>query len=276
MKKKSILGRVGIVAAALMLATTSMMSGTLARYQTSKDITASALIAKWNPSITASGTGATKGGSTGEEWTIKLAETIKSDGSDLSGNAALVGSSGWDRIAPGTAGYVDIIVDTKAAEVPTICTMQIKKADGTITIPEHLTLKLTDVPSGSGSPHQYGETLQAKWDDEDYESWSLPAYLVGNDGTNNTTNKAIRFKSVRESPKATTTKTFRLSWEWPLDYNGDNYSDGDAGTYNGYDTQLAASDVSKEFGFKLSVVLQQQGGSTTEGSDKFETLPDQP
>lgn len=268
MKKKSILGRVAVVTMALTLATTSMMSGTLARYMTSKNYTAEAIIAKWTPTVGLSSTTSVDTTTT----TIDLAATIKSGGSysDLAANVSKVGKSSSElRIAPGTGGYVDFVVDVTGAEVPTVCSVLISKETG-YTIPEHLTMKLTN----TGGSKTYGKELKSTYNSEnsdytDFFGSSSQIYLVGSAGDNDSSNKGIRFQSLRENTNAVQKETFRLSWEWPLDDdNVGSYDDGDE--YNTFDTDLANySTTEKKFGFKLSINLKQQGN---EADTFFDTV----
>lgn len=51
MKKKSIAARLGVMAVALTLATTSLTSGTLAKYVTEASFKAKAMVAAWNPDL---------------------------------------------------------------------------------------------------------------------------------------------------------------------------------------------------------------------------------
>lgn len=253
MKKKSILGRVGIVAAALTLATTSMMSGTLARYAMSKSVGAEAIIAKWNPTIK-DGAGAEISG------TIDLAASMKPAQVDQV-NVVNIGKTGQDRIAPGTKGSTTIKVDVTGAEVPTICTIAATQKDG-YTMPGHLIVTIKDGTKVVG-------TLKSEWDPD---SGSAGAYkdpladgqvmLVGND-----TNKALLFPSVRDNSAQTLqSKTFTLEWEWPLDKSdmtSAGEADDDAFNDTDYKVGKNATDSTK-FGFGLVVSLKQQGASDTD------------
>lgn len=253
MKKKSILGRVGIVAAALTLATTSMMSGTLARYAMSKSVAAEAIIAKWNPKIT-------DGSGTEITGTIDLAASMKP--ADVEAvDLAAIGKAAQDRIAPGTKGSTTIKVDVTGAEVPTICTIAAKEKSG-YEMPGHIKVTIKDGTKVIG-------TLTPEWDPD---SGSAGAYknpfengdviLVGT-----ATNKALRFPSVRENAAQTLqAKTFTLEWEWPLD-KSDMAAAGEADddAFNGTDYKVGknATDTTK-FGFDLVVSLKQQAASDTD------------
>lgn len=254
MKKKSILGRVGIVAAALTLATTSMMSGTLARYAMSKSVAAEAIIAKWAPTI--------KNGDTvinETNATIDLVDTI-----DVGGSTAKVdniGKAGQDRIAPGTKGSTTIKVDVTGAEVPTICTIAAKQKDG-YTMPGHINVTIKDGTKVIG-------TLKSEWDADNLK-YKDP--FDGNDVilVGNSTNKALLFPSARDNSSGNLqSKTFMLEWEWPLDL-ADMTNPGESGTnaadaFNetDYNVGRKATDTTK-FGFDLVISLKQQGKSADE------------
>ncbi len=113
MKKKSIVARVGIVAAALTLATTSMMSGTLAKYTTEAKTTATAVLAKWNPTIKDKATGGTEISTT---TPISLADSKYLRSGDV--DAAIVKStSGEQRIAPSMTGEVPVTIFANDTEM---------------------------------------------------------------------------------------------------------------------------------------------------------------
>lgn len=96
MKKKSIAARLGVAAMALTLVTTSLTSGTLAKYTTQVDFTATALIARWNPTITANGTAVSTSGTK-----IKFSDLMKTKMDGLAPGT----------IAPGTSGELPIVID---------------------------------------------------------------------------------------------------------------------------------------------------------------------
>lgn len=252
MKKKSILGRVGIVAAALTLATTSMMSGTLARYAMSQTVGAEAIIAKWSPKVTdKAGTEIT--------GTIDLAASMKSaevTAVDLS----KIGKAAQDRIAPGTKGSTTINVDVSGAEVPTICKITAKAKTGYV-MPGHIVVTIKDGENVVG-------TMKSTWNSElnAYDSPFIDGDvpLVGS-----TEHKALLFPSVRTNPdQGKQKKTFTLEWEWPLDKDdavAANVGEADADAFNetDYTEGKTATDTAK-FGFDLLVSLQQQGAGDTD------------
>lgn len=241
MKKKSILGRVGIVAAALTLATTSMMSGTLARYSMSKSIGAEAVIAKWAPKIT--------DGSNQEITTpIDLTKTIITGGG---ADEDQIGKLGQDRIAPGTKGSTQIVVDVTGAEVPTLCNIQVKPGTG-YTFPDHLTVKIMD------GTNQVGSALKPTYSTDDGEYKSPFEGQDAVDLVGNTAGKSLLFNSVRTT-NAVQKKIYTLEWEWPLDPAG-TPPEGEGKNYNDRDNYFGEySTTEKKFGFELVVSLNQQG-----------------
>ena len=265
MKKRSILGRVAVIAMALTLATTSMMSGTLARYAMVRTATASAVIAKWNPTIKADNTAVTE-----VSATIDLAKTRTVNGALTSADLSnIADGNGAVRIAPGTSGEVLLTVDVKGAEVPTICEMKIKKPSGTgYTYPGHIKVWVTDTEN---SPTTYGKTYVGTFTDGSYSNplTTDGDLLFGLDGTTPTA-KAMLFPSAKTDKNgAAQLKNFKLHWEWPMDYDGGtSYQDGDKDTYNKNVAEAgsdAAAGTSTKFGFDLVINLQQYDSSTMSG-----------
>lgn len=264
MKKRSILGRVGVVAVALTLATTSMMSGTLAKYQTTETVTAEALIAKWKADVT-DNTGNTI------EGTLNLATSQTTTGTKV--DVSKIGSTGAgenNRIAPGTKGTKTIRVDVTGSEVPVLMTMQIKKQTGYV-IPEHL--KVWIVEGTDSSKNQIGSVV-ATWNpaSEQYELSLDDAKahdLVGGNA-----GKAQLFNSVRTG--GTQVKNYTLCWEWPLgveDYEtlvagGDIATQEGTENYNDYDNEYGKEDSGspQKFGFDIIVNLEQLDNTTASSS----------
>lgn len=250
MKKKSILGRIGIVAAALTLATTSMMSGTLARYQTTGDLKATAIAAKWATAV--------KGGVNGSlaelegDEEIKLADTMVKTSSAV--NTDSIGNNaGEARIAPGTAGQYTLAISTDGSEVPALLKMSVKQDTdkGTSTLPKNVTVEI--------------------WDDDDSSKAlaSFTADTITSAGTTvlgTTGHPAVRFasaKEVKNNESYTQTKTYTIKWSWPL-----NADDGDKN--NGAGDTLTTNDINsagEEYGFVISYSLIQHDGTGTEGKE---------
>lgn len=243
MKKKSILGRVGIVAAALTLATTSMMSGTLARYAMSKSVGAEAIIAKWDPKIT-------DGAGNQIKATIELATTIIPGGG---ANQDHIGTSaGQDRIAPGTKGSTTIKVDVSGAEVPTLCTIEAKQKENYI-FPGHIKVTIKDGTTVIG-------TMAPTWDTEN--GYQDPLEAAGGTVTlvGTAEHPAVEFQSVRDK-NPTQVKVYTLEWEWPLDKTDmATAGEADEKAFNETDyTEGRQASATAKFGFDLVVNLRQKG-----------------
>lgn len=268
MRKKSVLGRVAVIAMALTLATTSMMSGTLARYEMVKTQEASAIVAKWSPKIQTNSAHVTAG-------TIDLAKTMTLGSlQDIKGGE-IGNSSAGDVIAPGTNGSTTFTVDVTGAEVPTLCTIAITavddgsgKPDTDYVFPPHLTLTVKDgtttlatiTPSGytgSGSSATYTDPLGYGTETKQQ------VVLVGKiDAGAQETEKPIRFPAKKDAStgNATQSKTYTLEWNWPYaDSTGANSS------YNDFDTAVAqkAAEDDLKFGFDLVISLHQQAKTET-------------
>lgn len=113
MKKKSIMARVGVLALALTLVTSSLTSGTLARYTDSSGIFAKAIVAKWAFS-------ATSGGQVMDRDTpVNLYNTMTNANSQI--------ASG--KIAPGMTGSIPIKIDMTGSEVNAELKVEIALAD---------------------------------------------------------------------------------------------------------------------------------------------------
>lgn len=98
MKKKSIAARLGVMAVALTLVTTSLTSGTLAKYTTQYKATANAIVARWNPQAKFNGTKMTSTTTANYNFYDLVSGTVQ-DG---------VASS---TIAPGMEGKVPIMIN---------------------------------------------------------------------------------------------------------------------------------------------------------------------
>ncbi len=102
MKLKSI-ARLGALALAMSLVTTSMLSGTLAKYTTTIDASASATVALWSV------------GTDVEDAIVSLFDTTYDNVVE-------------DRVAPGTSGGFDIELEN-ASEVDVLYTVTMTVAD---------------------------------------------------------------------------------------------------------------------------------------------------
>lgn len=263
MKRKSFLGRVAIIAMALTLATTSMMSGTLARYETVKETSASAIIAKWNPALQLND----------QTWTttIDLAATAKDNGAAV----ASMGDATSKMIGPGTKGELKVTVDVRNVEVPVLPNIKAKK-NSDYTIPNHMIVYVTDSTGGKN----YGGTMAATYvSAQGANRYEDPFGAKGYADIIGGTQPALLFKSLKQSG-TTRQASYIVHWEWPLDYT--NYSDALAehsdtsdrtfeasSDYNGFDEPAGGgtANTNLKFGFDLEVSLQQAGSNVTVGGN---------
>lgn len=271
MKRKSFLGRVAIIAMALTLATTSMMSGTLARYETTRTTTPYALVARWAPEV--------KLNSQTFSTTVDLAATATHT-TDAS-QASEIGTTTSRAIAPGTKGELKIDVDVANVDVPVLVNIAAVKNDSYV-FPGHLVVYVTNANGGT----QYGSAMIGKYVasvagspahyEVPFDVESGKCDIVGG------TQKALLFKSARQGG-TTRNKQFVLHWEWPLEYS--DYQTAVSGklgsstlsmeassAYNGFDADDGAGSnggttvTNESFGFDLQITLTQQTGTLTSGS----------
>lgn len=264
MKRKSFLGRVAIIAAALTLATTSMMSGTLARYETNASITPYALVARWNPAITAVSGGADLTQTTNA--TVDLALTATDNGtyaSKIGGKDTTATSN--RMIAPGTTGRYQFKVDVTKADVPVILKVTAKpKTD--YNFPNNLVVKIMN-EDAIGTP--YG-TLKATVNGSGqytpvFGTQKKPADIIGGMSAEGQPQKPLYFESHKENPSAVREKTFTLVWEWP--YDAESLPTGlTSALYNAEDNMAGKGTASTDgsvsnnkFGFDLDITLMQAG-----------------
>lgn len=124
MKKKSVIARVGVMAAALTLATTSLMSGTLAKYTTTVNGVATAIVAQWSPSVLVDDE------KKGQTFTIKLNDYVNG----YQGDTVAHDTENDDDyyLAPGVKGTIPITIDMGAElGVDTVYQVEIAAHDGT-------------------------------------------------------------------------------------------------------------------------------------------------
>ena len=259
MKKKSILGRVGVVAMALTLATTSMMSGTLARYATDRNMEATAVIAKWDPKVTASH--ATEGAvtTTTEKVTIDLAKTMNTGDSAV--NSKYLASS---VIAPGTKGSVTFTVDNLLADTWTMCEVYINEKTG-YTFPQHLVVNIKDTSDPLATLKGTYQSATGKYQSPFYSSSQV--LMLGTGGLG----KPLLLANGKS-------KTYTLEWDWPLDVS--DYSDAgekekeesskvayDENDYqDGKKVASASGGDASKFGFEMLFKMKQYSG-TADGAE---------
>lgn len=239
MKKKSIVGRIGVVAVALTLATTSLMSGTLAKYTTSKESTAKAFVAKWQSKIYTN--------QTSKVWTddIKLTDFLVDSGTvkqDTIGVAAAGDSTyAGKRIGPGSKCTIPVTIDMTGTEVDTKYIISFN-TDDFANNPSNLKFSYT-----LGSSTKDLASVSSGWNQ------LAIGYLAG----------ARTIASDNSAPQLV---TLQLHVEWPFE---DKTSDEASSTYNATDIE----DVSRlmgaatmEMGLKLKVEAEQASGL---GNDSY-------
>lgn len=110
MRKKSYTARLGALALALTVVTTSLMGGTLAKYTSTVEATGTATVAKWNVTLKVNNSVSEK---------FNLADTITKDDTGVAA----------EKIAPGTTGSIPIAIDLADTEVATKVVVEISVDD---------------------------------------------------------------------------------------------------------------------------------------------------
>lgn len=236
--KKSVVARVGVVAAALTLATTSMMSGTLARYTTEKSSTAKAVVAMWNPSIKVKQYEMTEN--------IKLLDYLDANidiDKDGVGTASSDGDDG-KRVAPGMSGTIPLVIDMSESEVDTKYTVKI----------------VVPADSEGASLFENPDTLEVECEGKTIALNATEQSLA--------TGYLPSAKKAKANGNAATKKTVDVAWSWPLDPKDSEGSSLDAQDGN-YIMGLGNSKT--EMGFKIIVELTQATGL---GDDKWTPTPE--
>lgn len=169
MKRKSHVVRLGVLALALTLVTTSLLGGTMARYVTEVTGTATATVAAWSFTANSSDT----------IWTaIDLGSTTNRD----SYTAATIKEG---VIAPGTSGSFKIALDGSGSEVGIKYAIKIAAADGT-ALPDDLTFKVDNTAYTLGNEIEgnidYNTSASSMKKDVTLQ-WEWPFEKSGGDAT---------------------------------------------------------------------------------------------
>lgn len=226
MKKRSIAARLGVAAMALTLITTSLSSGTLAKYTDTLQGTTKMIVARWNvgASVTANGT------------TTALA-TSPVDFGDLANTATTKPANvATGRIAPGMAGGFDINL-TSAADASGALGTEVDadyvvyiKPDKTGNLPTHFTMKLG------------AKTLD--FSDAEAEKDDTYGFVL----------KSGTLKA------GTNTENLNVSWEWPYEpTSGNPANDADDTTYG---EQTEVSDRTTNFTVTVQFVQANPAASS--------------
>lgn len=187
MKKRSIALRLGVFALALTLVTTSLSSGTLAKFR--EDITkrGTFMVAKWNPAVKIKKADNTQ--ITAETFNLK--DTLSS------GYIKNTTAINAEKLAPGTQGHFTVQVDAQDSEVSIQYAIKMYRSD-TVTnkFPDNLVFwKGTESDKDSGEVTLKNATAAA------------PAEL-GTPGT-------------LEAGSSNKTTEVTVWWEWPFEDGGD-------------------------------------------------------
>ncbi len=190
MKKNSVLLRVGVAAMVLTLATTSLMSGTLAKYTSEGFGVGKAVVAKWNPQLSIASANAT--GTTQETAiTFNLKDTANTNVAE-------------NKIAPGTKGSIPIVVDLGGSEVN--CKYEIfissKGGEGAVANLTSAPLKFELVDGSKRDLLTFSETNAAK---------------------------SGELKMVADGTTTFSKKNYTLEWEWPYTSTDSDIADNAAG-----------------------------------------------
>lgn len=262
--KKSIIARVGIMAVALTVATTSLMSGTLAKYTTSGTGTAEAIVATWgadrmqidgtsvlNKTAMIFLTDASKIDASTVDPALKdtnnkvAVDSIKVNNSDgsINNTETTTDVTTCYKLAPGMNGEIPIVIDMKNAEIDTDYIITIDSTDNCGAIPEHLVYTIDD----DTTEHKLNEILTAP-----VEAAKGTIKSVG------------RAKEAGESQS----KTVKFKWKWP--YQSSNTGVGtDAETarktwddQDNADLETIKEDNFKPIQLKITITAQQADYTT--------------
>lgn len=187
MKKRSIALRLGVFALALTLVTTSLSSGTLAKFR--EDITKKGtfMVAKWDPSVTLQ----SSDNSQITTATFNLKDTMTPN---YIKNTTAINA---DKLAPGTQGHFTVHVDAGQSEVGVKYAIKMFRSDTeTKRFPKHLTFWKGE----AGDKDTGGITLSTT-----PTELGTPGTLMAGD-SNNTTDVTVW-------------------WEWPFEDGGDATND---------------------------------------------------
>ncbi len=248
MKKKSILMRVGIVAAALTLATTGMTSGTLAKYTASASGYTSAILAKWKPVVSTVKDGTNLLGSdTVTEFEMQVADATT--GTNKS-NAGAYNDGTKQYVAPGLKGTTTIWLDAGDSDMDVKYEVKIVNWDATAN-------------SNAGGPKYFIPT-QVQFALDGTTTTDIPSNPA-NEATSEVTVGSGYLPGAITRARDTTLDKFKkveLVWEWPYDGEGSN-DEMDNGDMTAI---LAATGDRTKLGFDVVVTLTQATGT---GNDKY-------
>lgn len=249
--KKSIIARVGIMAVALTVATTSLMSGTLAKYTTEQTGTATALVAHWEAAFK---DGVATGANELEaNFTINMGDNKFLNNTDANYKKAVdsttVDGATVYKFAPGIKGEVPIVVDMKGSEVDTKYTISVKvdSADST-AIPDNLVIY--DADKGRGTNDANVLTLSQLLTGKELSSGIIPSLA-----------KAQSAQAVHAADKNQYAQV-KLAWDWDYeDATDTDYDDNDTAYIT--DSSMNGGATQKPINLKITIVATQSDGTTT-------------
>lgn len=243
MKKRNIAVRLGITAMALTLVTTSLSSGTLAKYVSEEKATATVQVAKWNPEAAfqdAAGNAITLTEGAFDLRSTVLADSVKTN--TLAANVIAPGTEGRFKVgidgAPGSSGVTEVAIDYK---------VYIKAlGGGQAPNTNHFHMWCEEkfqqgsTTEKNGTNYQHGKTSTWMEGTEDttygYElmSGTIPAGASGDDKV----------------------KTCTMHWLWPYesDVNGESAATADA-QEDKKDTQTGAGAVTNQGQYKYQITI---------------------
>ncbi len=264
MKKKSIAARLGVAAMALTLITTSLSSGTLARYTSEYEGKATFKIAEWHTFAKLNNTAMADGQAVTESPTVNLFQTAVGynqttkhlgDGTKVSDEMLAPGMSGAFKIDIGTAEAVS--GGTKKADVGTDYMVYIKPntTAGHAVMPKNMTMSSTVGTDASTKKDISFVNAEADADySEDYGTLlAKGSFLPG-------------------ATASSGQKEINVTWAWPYQSSvtpptdqGDVISGMTPQEYGDYlDMEAAASDT-RNGEFTVYVLFQQQDPTPAAG-----------
>lgn len=229
MKKNGLLLRIGVAAMVLTLASTSLMSGTLAKYFSESSGTAAAIIAKWNPQAKINSQNAS-------EWTVNLAST-QTGVPEASANSQVASN----RIAPGMKGAFPIEVSSNGSEVAIDYKIEASIPEG--YKPSLLTDNLIfKVYSDTNFSEGGGKAFSLSQSPSELDSGTIPVTGGG------------------------TVKKY-VYWEWPYETTSGGVSNNDQeDTDAGKDAATASNPEGQTQNIKITITMTQKDGSSSQGS----------
>lgn len=209
MKKHNMM-RVASALAVVTLLSTSVISGTLAKYTSEATSQAeSARVAKWAINAgSKNGTLQAISDAGSNSFTFDLFNTVKDTAGG--GNETDISANNGTIIAPGTWGYVDLVIENDS-EVSAKYSIKLKKTS-TDTVPLQYAMKKLDESAAVEDTLPTNITSDPK--DPTKVEWTSTAANVKIDEDDN------RILNYKSSDTATGNKvTYRVYWKWEYDTN---------------------------------------------------------